>query len=178
MAFQQVLDFWFNELSAKQWFIKDLELDKEIHKRFSSLHQEAANGELSQWRDTPKGALAEIIVLDQFSRNMFRETAKAFQFDSLALVLAQEALRREDHHELKGSEFDFLMMPFMHSESLSVHQSAQSYFALSDNEGLRVFEGKHLDIIKAFGRYPHRNHLLGRVSTDKELAFLVDNPGF
>lgn len=178
MEFQQVLEFWFEELSQKQWFIKDLSLDEAISQRFSLLHDKAVLGELSHWRNEPKGALAEIILLDQFSRNMFRGEAKSFQFDPLALTLAQEALRREGHLALNTNEFDFLMMPFMHSESVLVHQRAAPYFALSSNEGLVSFEEKHFNIIKRFNRYPHRNQILGRVSTEQELAFLIDNPGF
>lgn len=178
MECQSVLDFWFDELSRKQWFIKDLSLDDEISERFASLHQKAVLGELSDWRENPKSALAEIIVLDQFSRNMFRDTETSFQFDCLALALAQEAIRRKDHLSLSDDEFDFLMMPFMHSESALVHQQAIPYFDLSKNEGLISFEKKHVDIIKVFNRYPHRNKILGRVSTQQELDFLRDNPGF
>ncbi|OUR84478.1 hypothetical protein A9Q77_01455 [Marinomonas sp. 42_23_T18] len=178
MECQDILDFWFDELSQKQWFMKDLLLDDAISKRFAGLHHKAVLGELSHWREEPKGALAEIIVLDQFSRNMFRDSQKSFQFDCLALALAQEAIRRKDHIALKGDEFDFLMMPFMHSESLLVHQQAAPYFALSSNNGLISFEQKHVNIIKRFNRYPHRNKILGRVSTDQELDFLKDNPGF
>lgn len=178
MSYQSVLDFWFKELSEKQWFIKDAELDNSIKQRFSALHSQAGLGELSVWRESPKGALAEIILLDQFSRNMFRGNDKSFAFDSLALILAQEMLRRRDHEVLSASEFDFLMMPFMHSESVIVHNMAAPYFALSNNDGLKTFEEKYFDIIKRFGRYPHRNTLLNRESTPEELAFLVDNPGF
>lgn len=178
MEAQNVLDFWFDEISKKQWFIKDLSLDEAISKRFANLHQKAIQGELSEWREDPQGALAEIIVLDQFSRNMFRGTEKSFQFDCLALALAQEAIRRKDHLSLKADEFDFLMMPFMHSESVLVHQQAAPYFELSKNEGLIDFEKKHFDIIKTFKRYPHRNNILGRESTKQERAFLKDNPGF
>ncbi len=178
MEYSAILDFWFKEISPKQWFIKDKTLDAEIRSRFSAAYHKAVQGELSHWRETPQGVLAEVILLDQFSRNMFREDAKAFQFDCLALTLAQEALRREDHLSLSDEEFGFLIMPFMHSESLLVHQQAAPYFALSSNEGLISFEQKHVNIIKRFNRYPHRNKILGRVSTDQELDFLKDNPGF
>ena len=178
MEYQSVLDFWFKEIDKKQWFVKDVQLDKLISERFANVYQKAISGELNHWREEPKGALAEIILLDQFSRNMFREDARAFKFDCLALALAQEAIRREDHLSITEAEFDFLMMPFMHSESLLVHQQAAPYFALSSNEGLISFEKKHRDIIERFNRYPHRNHVLGRESTAQEKAFLVDNPGF
>ncbi|KZM42611.1 membrane protein [Marinomonas sp. SBI22] len=178
MSYQSVLDFWFKELSAKQWFAKDDDLDKAISERFSVLHHQASVGELSHWRNTPKSALAEIIVLDQFSRNMFRGTPKSFAFDSLALVLAQEAIRRGDYKEYEPEEFNFMMMPFMHSESALVHEEASTYFQLSNNENMKEYEQKHLDIINLFGRYPHRNEILGRESSQEELDFLVDNPGF
>ena len=178
MSYQSVLDFWFKELSAKQWFAKDDDLDEDISERFSALHYQASIGELSHWRNKPKSALAEIILLDQFSRNIFRGTAKSFAFDSLALVLAQEAIRRGDYKTYDAAEFDFMMMPFMHSESALVHEEGLPYFQLSNNENMKSYEQKHLDIIKMFGRYPHRNEILGRESTPDELAFLIENPGF
>ena len=178
MSYQSVLDFWFKELSAKQWFAKDDDLDKDISERFSKLHYQASLGELSHWRNEPKSALAEIIVLDQFSRNIFRGTPQSFAFDSLALVLAQEAIRRGDYKVYDAIEFDFMMMPFMHSESVLVHEEGRPYFELSNNDNMKAYEQKHLDIINMFGRYPHRNEILGRISSQEELDFLTENPGF
>ena len=171
-----VLSFWFDELEAAQWFRKDPALDAKIRTRFGACLESAARGELWGWRETPEGRLAEVIVLDQFSRNVHRDTPDAFAADPLALGLAQEAVARGDDAALPPAWRAFLYMPFMHSESAAIHEQALHLFAqpgLEDN--LRV-ERRHRDIILRFGRYPHRNAILGRVSTPEELAFLAQ-PG-
>lgn len=171
-----VLTFWFEELNKEQWFVKDPELDQQIRDVFGSLHQMAARCELYPWRQEPRGRLAEIIVLDQFSRNIYRDSAEAFACDPLALGLAQEAINLGLDQELTPTEQSFLYLPFMHSESLAIHDVAMRLY---DQEGLEdnlQFEIKHRDIIERFGRYPHRNALLGRTSTEEELAFL-QQPG-
>ena len=132
----------------------------------------AASGELYTWRHTDLGRLAEIIVLDQFSRNIFRDSPKAFASDSMALALAQEAIHNEAHLKLKTVEKSFLYMPFMHSESLVIHQEALKHFSEKGLETNYDFELKHYNIIKRFGRYPHRNKVLGRESSSEELDFL------
>ncbi|MCC5851414.1 MAG: DUF924 domain-containing protein [Alkalimonas sp.] len=171
-----VLTFWFEELNKEQWFVKDPELDQQIRDVFGSLHHMAARCELYPWRQEPRGRLAEIIVLDQFSRNIYRDSAQAFACDPLALGLAQEAINLGLDQELTPTEQSFLYLPFMHSESLAIHDVAMRLY---DQEGLEdnlQFEIKHRDIIERFGRYPHRNALLGRTSTEEELAFL-QQPG-
>lgn len=168
-----VLTFWFEELSPTQWWQKDDKLDKSIHKKFEKLHHQAIQCELYQWRNSAKGRLAEIIVLDQFSRNMFRDTAKAFSQDPLALSLAQQAIAIGADTELDAVERSFLYMPFMHSESLIIHQQACLLFKANGNESNYQFELKHFDIINKFGRYPHRNNILNRKSTIEEIDFLT-----
>jgi len=170
--YHTVLDFWFNQLTPAQWFKKDTELDRQITERFSGLLMQASQCELFLWRGEPKGRLAEIIVLDQFSRNIFRDDARAFAQDPMALALAQEAVAQGLDKELSVTERPFLYMPYMHSESLAVHQEAVRLFKQEGLEHNYDFELKHLEIIKQFGRYPHRNCILGRESTEEEKAFL------
>ena len=168
-----VLDFWFNELTPKQWFVKDEELDLVITKKFSSVHTQASQCELNHWRETIEGRLAEIIVLDQFSRNIYRDTPQAFAQDNLALALAQEAIASGEDNLLSDQQKAFLYMPFMHSESLAIHEQAVELFNKPGLENNLDFELKHKVIIEQFGRYPHRNNILGRASTKQELDFLT-----
>ncbi|PKG53055.1 DUF924 family protein [Halomonas sp. MES3-P3E] len=167
---QAVLDFWFEELTPAQWFKKDLEMDRKIQARFGELHAQAARCECYPWRKTAEGRLAEIIVLDQFSRNIFRDDARAFATDALAL--AQEAVAAGADAELTPQQRAFLYMPYMHSESAAIHALAMKLFDQPGLENNLDFEVRHKAIIDRFGRYPHRNALLGRASTDEELAFL------
>lgn len=176
LDYQVVLDFWFEEIEKTAWFWKDEQFDAEIIKRFGDLHAHAANVELMHWRGTAQGRLAEIIVLDQFSRNIYRDSPQAFATDSLALALAQEAVAIHALDELDIDARNFLLMPFMHSESIWVHQVAESLFVNYSNEKTCAFEWKHREIIERFGRYPHRNAILGRESTAQELEFL-SQPG-
>ncbi len=169
---QQVLDFWFKELQPKQWWVKDQALDQLIQTRFSDTHQKANNGELFEWRNSAQGRLAEIIVLDQFSRNMYRDTPKSFASDPLALVLAQEAYAVLAHEELTPQQKGFLFMPYMHSESLKIHELAVTLFKDHSLDGNYESEVKHKKIIEQFGRYPHRNTILGRTSSAAEVDFL------
>ncbi|AAV82415.1 DUF924 family protein [Idiomarina loihiensis] len=168
----EVIEFWFNELTPKQWFVKSDELDKSIKKRFSSTLEAAEKGELWHWRGTEKGRLAEIIVLDQFSRNIYRDTPKAFAQDAIALVLAQEAVAQCADKSLEPHEKSFLYMPYMHSESKLIHKQAIELFDQPGLENNYEFEVKHKEIIDRFGRYPHRNAILGRESTSEEEDFL------
>lgn len=170
--YQTVLDFWFEEITPAQWWKKDPEFDQLIQTRFSDIHHRANQGELHSWRATPQGRLAEIIVLDQFSRNIYRDTPKAFASDSLALILAQEAITTKADQALEQHMLSFLYMPFMHSESLEIHKIAASLFKTANLIDNYNFEIKHQVIIEKFGRYPHRNAILGRESTTQEIEFL------
>ncbi len=171
-----VLAFWFEELEPAQHWQKDTELDQRIAHRFAAVHSAATQGELWTWRDSPQGRLAEIIVLDQFSRNIYRDQAASFQYDGMALVLAQEAIRNGADQRLPAAQRSFLYMPLMHSESLAVHEEAVRLFAQPGLENNYEFELKHKAIIERFGRYPHRNRILGRTSTAEEEVFL-QQPG-
>ncbi|WP_418114343.1 DUF924 family protein [Vibrio scophthalmi] len=173
---QQVLDFWFNQLEAKDWFVANQEVDNAIRDQFGDLLKQASQAELFTWRVTPEGRLAEIIVLDQFSRNIYRNTPQAFSQDPLALGLAQEAIRLEADKSLTTIERSFLYMPFMHSESAAIHKQAVVLFSQPGMENNYDFELKHKLIIDRFGRYPHRNVILSRESTTEEIEFL-SQPG-
>lgn len=172
MDFEKVLSFWFQELKPNQWFQKNADLDQQIRARFLSLHEKASRGELWAWRETIQGRLAEIILLDQFSRNMYRETPRAFSQDNLALVLAQEALLQKDLAPLPTAQKAFVFMPFMHSESPVIHKKAVELFSEPGLESNLDFELRHKAIIDRFGRFPHRNQILGRISTPEEIEFL------
>ncbi|HEX7369008.1 MAG TPA: DUF924 family protein [Rhodanobacteraceae bacterium] len=176
MTAQDILHFWFDEATPAQHFRKDTAFDAAIRKRFAEVQRAATQGELSAWRDSADGRLAEIIVLDQFSRNLFRDDARAFSSDGMALVLAQEAVRAGADRELPPARRAFLYMPFMHSESKMVHLDAERLFRQPGLEDNYKFELKHKAIIERFGRYPHRNKVLGRMSTPEEIAFL-EQPG-
>ncbi len=176
MHYQEIIDFWFNEIDSKYWFKKDPSFDQQLKQRFLSTYHAATRCELFEWRQTPEGSLAEIIVLDQFSRNFFRESAKAFEFDPLALALSQSAIEKGFDQEISINRRSFLYMPFMHSESLKIHDQALKLFAVKGLENNLIYEKKHRDIIAQFSRYPHRNKVLGRESTAEELAFL-SQPG-
>ncbi|KTD61160.1 DUF924 family protein [Legionella spiritensis] len=178
MTIKTILDFWFHQLTPEQWWKKDAAIDRAIRNQFASIHHQTRLGELSAWRETAGGCLAEVIVLDQFSRNMFRDSPQAFACDGMALVLAQEAIRRGLNKSLPPEQRAFLYLPFMHSESLKIHQQALQLFSEPGLETNLAFEKQHADIIARFGRYPHRNAVLGRVSSEEEKAFLLQHPGF
>ena len=172
----EVLEFWFVETEPKSWWTADPAFDERIRGRFATLHARAARGELSAWRAAPRGRLAEIIVLDQFSRNLFRGSAEAFAQDLAALVLAQEAVAAGAHRGLEPVQRTFLLMPYMHSESREVHVVAEQLFREFTPAGNHDFELRHKAIVDRFGRYPHRNDALSRTSTPEEIKFL-EQPG-
>ena len=173
---QSILHFWFEELTAKQHFGKDTALDATIRARFCETLEAAARCELYGWRTTVEGRLAEIVVLDQFSRNIYRDTPRAFAQDALALVLAQELVASGQDRSLAVAQRVFAYMPFMHSESALVHAQAVTLFSQPGMENNLDFELRHKAIIDRFGRFPHRNAILGRTSSAEELAFLSE-PG-
>ena len=172
MKYQEVISFWFEEIEPKQIWIKDPEFDQLIVDRFSEVYQQATRCELFEWREKSEGCLAEIIVLDQFSRNMFRDSAKAFAFDALALSLTQQALALGIDEQLESRKRNFIYLPLMHSESKIIHEFALKIYTKNSKHASLEFEIKHKNIIDRFGRYPHRNKVLGRVSTDEEVEFL------
>ncbi|MGY6554248.1 MAG: DUF924 family protein [Wenzhouxiangella sp.] len=172
MVKDDILQFWFETLEPPMWWRADPVLDAQIKARYSDLLSAAAAGELFEWRVDARGRLAEIIVLDQFSRNIHRDTPGAFAQDPMALVLAQEAVSAGYLAELKPIECAFLLLPYMHSESRRIHVEAERLYAEHAPEDNYQFELKHKLIIDRFGRYPHRNRILGRTSTAEEIEFL------
>jgi uncharacterized protein (DUF924 family) len=173
---QAVLAFWFEELKPRQWWVKDPTLDEEIGHRFRHIHEQATRSELRPWRQDAAGRLAEIIVLDQFSRNIYRGTPGAFAADPLALTLAQEVVAHGLDSKLDAQQRAFAYMPYMHSESTAIHRQAVKLFDSLGQASSLEYELRHKAIIDRFGRYPHRNAILGRESTDAERAFLLE-PG-
>ena len=171
---QSILHFWFTELTPKHHFAKDAALDETIRTRFGATLEAAARCELFAWRATPEGRLAEVLVLDQFSRNVYRNTPQAFAQDPLALALAQELVASGQDRSLPLAQRSFAYMPYMHSESALVHTQAALLFAQPGLEDTLRFEQRHQAIIERFGRYPHRNAILGRESTPEELVFLSE----
>jgi uncharacterized protein (DUF924 family) len=167
-----ILAFWFTEIRPAQWWTAHPAFDDLVRARFGECLLQAARGELWSWRSDAQGRLAEIIVLDQFSRNIHRGTPQAFAQDGMALVLAQEAVAAGAPLELETVQAGFLLMPYMHSESAVVHVEAERLFAAFASAENLDYERRHKAIIDRFGRYPHRNAILGRESTPEEREFL------
>lgn len=167
-----VLHFWFEALGHAQRFAKDSALDAAIGQRFGATLQAAKAGELWAWRSSSLGCLAEIVVLDQFSRNVYRDTPAAWAQDAQALTLAQAMVASGADQTLAPAQQAFAYMPYMHSESLAIHAQALALFAQPGLENSLAFEHKHHAILQRFGRYPHRNQVLGRPSSADEIEFL------
>jgi len=171
---QEVLDFWFRgDEKRKAWFLKDPVFDAEIRARFLELHETAAAGALAAWLDTPGDCLALVILLDQFPRNLFRhpgpEAARAYATDASALAIARHAIATGYDRGLADSWRTFFYLPFEHSESLADQVRALELFSGHPNYEWAV---KHWEVVKRFGRFPHRNAALGRASTPEEIEFL------
>lgn len=173
---EEILAFWFTELDPKQWWVVDAHFDAALKARFEPVLLQAAAGELYGWRVSPRGRLAEVIVLDQFSRNIHRGTPQAFAQDPQALALAQEAVAGGALSSLAAIERTFLLMPYMHSESRLIHVEAERLFKAYALPANHDFELRHKAVIDRFGRYPHRNAILDRESTAEEREFLLQ-PG-
>lgn len=178
MIAQDILDFWFEEIKPNQWFEKDTEVDEHIQIRFAEVHKAASRGELFKWRESAFGRLAEIIVLDQFSRNIYRGQPESFANDRLALILAQEMVHLGLDREIPLHMRAFVYMPYMHSESRIIHDEAVKLFSTEGLEENLRYEIDHKKIIDQFGRFPHRNGILHRLSTLKELEFIQTHRGY
>jgi len=171
----EVFTFWFEELTPEDWFAGGEELDATIRERFQELHTQVAANEFWRLRSDARMLLAEVIALDQFSRQIYRDQGQAFAYDGHALALAQQAIEMGYAADYTNVEKQFLYMPFMHSESPAVHVDALLLFETLGNEEALKFEHIHKDIIDQFGRYPHRNEVLGRKSTPEEEVYLANN---
>jgi len=173
---EDVLAFW-REAGPRRWYEKDAGFDALIRSRFFKLWEKAAKGELSSWEASDEGTLALVIVLDQFPRNMFRDDAMTYASDALAREVASRALARGADARIDQTLLDFLYLPFMHSEELSDQVRCVELFRQSGDPGSLKYAEGHADIIRRFGRFPHRNRVLGRKTTPEEQAFL-DQGGF
>ena len=179
-----VLDFWFGTpgdpdygKTRPLWFTKSDATDALIRERFGSTTEAALNGQINHWATTPRGTLASIIVLDQFTRNIYRGTPRSFAGDPQALRLASHLVDRGDDRSLTPVERWFAYMPFEHSEFLTDQQESVRLFTQLAQDGLQEplsWATKHFDVIKRFGRFPHRNAILGRESTPDEIEFLKE----
>lgn len=173
---KDILAFWFGERPEEKrdiWFKRDPEFDAEIAARFAAIHENAAAGRLDGLAGTPQGCLALVIILDQFPRNIFRDDPRAFAADGKALSLSKGALSNNFDNALGALQRQFLYMPFQHSEDLNDQRRSVELFAAAGAENLDYAQ-RHLDIIERFGRFPHRNAVLGRESTAEELTFLKE----
>ena len=168
----EVINFWFSARVKPLWFKKSAELDREIKQHFLNTYQLAKIGTLDDWRNEPHNALALVIVLDQFPRNMFRNTSQAFATDTQAVELTKYAVDRNYQQNLSSEQQVFLYMPLMHSEDEVDQKKCVELFTLLGKEDNLRFALKHQEIIDRFGRFPHRNEILGRESTSTEREFL------
>lgn len=170
----EVLDFWFHPDNTPLHFSEDNEFDNKIRDKFLDTWKAGAEGLLYSWRNDIKGRLAEIIVLDQFSRNLWRNNIKTYTQDKMAIVLAQEVVYHPDYDKLSNEEKRYILLPFMHSESLELHDWARQYFLALNDENFMYYENMHRAVLEEFGRYPYQNGDLGRESTPKELKILEE----
>ena len=180
---EKVLSFWFDDVAGEDfetrkeiWFGKNAGFDADIQKRFGPLRADAAAGKLTDWERSARGALALVIVLDQFPRNIFRGTPRAFATDAMALATAKRAIESGFDRRLRPVERLFLYLPFEHAESLADQERSVALSKTLDDAGSLDYAERHRAIIARFGRFPHRNAILGRASTPEEIAFLAE-PG-
>ena len=185
--FEPILDFWFGKPTdqnygkpRRAWFIKSTAFDQEIRQTFSSDYQQAAAGKLNNWQEFPLSCLALIILLDQFPRNLFRHQPQSFATDNLALQFAQYAITNDFDQQLLPVQRWFIYLPFEHSENLEHQYQAVKLFSTlkkyPESGSTIDYAQRHLQVIQRFGRFPHRNRILGRQSTAEELEFL-SQPG-
>ena len=172
----RVLNFWFKDCEPKDWFKKDEYFDNEVKSNFGDLVEDALFGYLNDWRKSLDGSLALIILTDQFTRNIFRGTARSFSGDRLALETCLHCLYKFDISQQTKESSHFILIPLMHSEDLKIQEKSLPLFKEHTSEKVYAYALKHKNIIKKFGRFPHRNAILGRTSKKSEIEFL-QNPG-
>ena len=176
----QILSFWFDEITPKKWFFKDKAFDALLAERYGKLVNDALGGRLDSWATTKDGTLALILLLDQITRNIHRNTPLAFAGDEMAVAHALNATAKgylDDAPNLddkQSAKNQFTLMPLMHSEDRAIHNKAKHLFAKYTNDFVQDYLERHSVIIERSGRYPHRNAILGRPSTDEEIAFLKE----
>lgn len=170
-----VLSFWFGELNDEHWWLPGPEVDEAVRERFGALYEALAEDVPQEWRASARGYLAAVIVLDQFPRNMFRNEARAYATDGKALAFSREAIAKRLDAELGTAERMFLYMPFQHSEDAAVQAESVVLFERLGNENALDFARRHKAVIDRFGRFPHRNAVLGRETTQEEAEFLREH---
>lgn len=173
-----VLDFWFGQVGRDRWFAKSDALDERIRTRFAALHRDVVSSEAKAWRDSPDYLLAAVIVIDQFSRNLFRGSAKAFVSDRLALALTRIALDRRWDEAMAPDRRQFLLMPLMHSEAMADQERAMIEFGRLGDAEVLDFARRHREQIARFARFPGRNAALGRRTTPEEQDALENGAAF
>jgi uncharacterized protein (DUF924 family) len=176
-TWNEVIDFWFDPKHLPLHFVEDDEFDEKIRIKFLDTWKAASEGLLVDWRKDIKGRLAEIIVLDQFSRNLWRNDIRTYTQDKMAIALAQEVVHHLDYEKLSAVEKKYILLPFMHSESLELHDWAHKYYVKLGDEELIYYEKLHREVLEEFGRYPYQNKDLIRVSTPEELKYLKEKDG-
>jgi uncharacterized protein (DUF924 family) len=176
IASSELLSFWFSEEVRPKWFDASDAFDAELRERFGSAARQASEGALDGWAATPEGLIALIILLDQIPRNIHRGTPAAFATDARALWLARAAVANGTDRMLTDAQRSFLYLPFMHSEDLAAQEEGMTLYGALGNESALDYMRRHRDIIARFGRFPHRNDILGRTSTPEEIEFL-EQPG-
>lgn len=176
----EIIHFWFEELEPQQWFQQSDVVDDEIRERFAVTHEMAADGLSNHWADDPDGALALVIVLDQFPRHMYRGSPKSFASDERALLIAKQSIHKGFDQVLEPVKRGFLYLPFQHSEVLTdQRKSVELFGSMADqNPAGDMYAKRHLVPVEKFGRFPHRNEALGRESTEEEIEFLKTHKGF
>lgn len=175
---RNIIEYWFSQRIRKHWFASTPELDREIHALFAEVWHAALKGQLDVWTETSEGCLALVIMLDQFPLNMFRGTAKSFSTESKAREVARLAIRQGFDKEIKTEHLSFLYMPFMHSENKTDQEYSVKLYKEANLENNVRFAEHHQAIVKEFGRFPHRNTILGRVSTKEEIKYLESDRAF
>ncbi|MDA0308930.1 MAG: DUF924 domain-containing protein [Proteobacteria bacterium] len=170
---QEILDFWFSDDARDKWFIKDAAFDEEVKKNFLTTYKQAKLDPEKSFEDSPEGTLALIITLDQFPRNMFRDTKESFATDDAALKAANISIKKNYDKKLTDEQRKFLYIPFMHSEDIRDQRTCVALFNRLKDQQSVDYALRHKEIILRFSRFPHRNEILGRKSTDEELKFLT-----
>lgn len=169
---EEVIAFWLSA-EPKKWFVRDDSFDEEIRRRGGGLHARACGGELLDWESSATGLLGLILLLDQFSRNLYRDDARAWKQDAQALSFSRRMIARGQDMEMDVARRIWIYMPFMHTEDVMAQREGMAYFSeRMDNADTLKYAQIHLDIIERFGRFPHRNEVLGRETTPAELAYL------
>lgn len=175
---EEVLNFWFSEIDSKLWFNSTAELDEQIKQRFESVYQAALSDKLDDWQKSPEGSLALVIVLDQFPLNMYRDKHQSFAGEVKARQVTKQAIDKRFDQSLSDKEKAFLYLPLMHSEDLADQDLSVELFEKAGLEHNLRYAKHHREIVRKYGRFPHRNRILGRESTAEEIEYLNSDEAF